>query len=285
VSSAIWQLTPRKHGDLRGAVSALDAAYVLQTVSGMRSIDAQQALACDVTANGSLTALDATRILQFAVGQITQFAAAELCASDWLFVAQPLSLPFQQLVQPILGTCQSGAIEFLPLIGDASRQNFTAVVLGDCSGNWNADAGSGLGSPADGREARLGTARARPGGRWIVPLSVTGFDGIFALSAGVGSDPSSATFESVDVIGAGRDAIVVYRDDGDGLVQFAMASPEPIDTSKRPLAVLTFKGSEAPQAQLFEVTIDETPATILSTQDGSAAAGGPSRSKDVSMTD
>lgn len=68
-------------------INALDAAWVLQEVVGLRSprFDAFQKLACDVTGNGSVNALDATRILQRVVGAAGRFQAAQLCGSDWAF--------------------------------------------------------------------------------------------------------------------------------------------------------------------------------------------------------
>jgi hypothetical protein len=39
MSVGVWQLQPTKQGDLGRAVSALDAAFVLQAVSGMRTLD------------------------------------------------------------------------------------------------------------------------------------------------------------------------------------------------------------------------------------------------------
>jgi hypothetical protein len=64
VPDAAWQITPRKSGSQGNGVSALDASWVLQYIAGRRSFDTMQQLVCDVTANGSLTTLDATRILQ-----------------------------------------------------------------------------------------------------------------------------------------------------------------------------------------------------------------------------
>src|SRR5262249_34627860 len=72
VSAGTWQLEPSRQGDSRSAVSALDAAYVRQAVGGTRTLDALESMACDVTANGTLSTLDATRILQFAVGMMDQ---------------------------------------------------------------------------------------------------------------------------------------------------------------------------------------------------------------------
>jgi parallel beta-helix repeat protein len=138
LADGAWRLTPRKDGDRGNAISALDAAYVLQFVAGLRPLDGAQQLACDVTANGTVSALDATRILQFVVGLLPQFRSATDCGSDWLFLPQPQPAAGQTLVQPILNndTCQPGAIAYATLPTDVGGQDFRAVLIGDCTGNW-----------------------------------------------------------------------------------------------------------------------------------------------------
>ena len=132
------QIAPRRTGSAGAAVSALDAAWVLQAVAGRRVLEPLQRLAADVTGDGTLSTLDAAYILQHAVGSATPFPAAQTCASDWLFVPTPAAAPAQTPLQPHLttGTCQPGAIAFAPLSAGASGQDFTAVLLGDCTGNW-----------------------------------------------------------------------------------------------------------------------------------------------------
>jgi hypothetical protein len=39
---------------------------------------------------------------------------------------------------PAAGPCQPGAISCSPLVGNPSGQNFTAILFGDCTGNWAA---------------------------------------------------------------------------------------------------------------------------------------------------
>jgi hypothetical protein len=138
LANSTWQVAPAKSGDLGGGVSALDAAYILQVLVGKRSFDGYQNLACDVSGNGALSALDASRILQFLVGKISRFPIADTCGSDWAFVPVPAPAANQSLIQPVIstGTCQSGAIEFDPLSGQAAGQDFVAVLFGDCTGNW-----------------------------------------------------------------------------------------------------------------------------------------------------
>lgn len=131
-------VTPRKLAGWNRAVSSLDAAYALQAAVGSRVLDAHQFLACDVTGNGRVTSLDAARILQFAVGIIPRLPVAERCGSDWLFLPEPAPVANQTVVQPVITetTCELGRIEYDPLAGIATEQNFTAILFGDCTGNW-----------------------------------------------------------------------------------------------------------------------------------------------------
>lgn len=128
---------PTRIGGDNGAVTAFDAAQVLRAVTGLRTFDGDEALACDVSGNGTITAFDAARILQIIVGIIPRLPAADLCGSDWLFVPVPAVAPNQTVVPPLLnGTCGRGSISFTPLEGTAVGQDFKAILLGDCSGNW-----------------------------------------------------------------------------------------------------------------------------------------------------
>jgi hypothetical protein len=123
----------------RGAsLSPLDAAYVLQKVGGTRVFDAEQTHAADVTGDGTVSALDATRILQRVVGIWGQFPAAQHCGSDWLFVPVPAPVPGQLVASPApsAATCEPGAIGFDPLGGDVAGQDFRALLIGDVTGNW-----------------------------------------------------------------------------------------------------------------------------------------------------
>lgn len=138
VANENLQLTPAKNGDTAGAISALDATYVLQWLVGLRTLSSDQQLACDVSGNGFLSAFDASLILQYAVGLLTRFPAATACGSDWLYVPVPAAVPNQQVTSPTLssGSCLPGRIAYNPLTQNATNQDFRAMVLGDCTGNW-----------------------------------------------------------------------------------------------------------------------------------------------------
>lgn len=136
-----FQIAPRKLGDLRDAVSSLDSAYATQASLGIRTLSGDQRLACDVTGNGTVSSLDAARIVQVVLGIIPRLPVADRCGADWAFVPDPLSVPHQQVVPPQVegGMCTDGAIRFDPLAGHVSGQDFRAVLFGDCTGNWGAE--------------------------------------------------------------------------------------------------------------------------------------------------
>ena len=130
-------IVPAKSGDARDGISTLDATRILQFVAGEQPFNQFQRLACDVTGNGACSPLDATRVLQFVSATLPRFPAADLCQSDWLFVPDAAVVPNQTLTQPqVAGACQMGRIAYVPLAGDAADQDFSAVLLGDVTGNW-----------------------------------------------------------------------------------------------------------------------------------------------------
>jgi hypothetical protein len=131
-------LLPSKSGEERQGISSLDAAHVSQAIVGLRSFDALQTLACDVTGNGTLSSLDAARIQQLEVGLIQSFPVSELCGQSWAFVPKPDLVANQTLTQPVTGggMCQNGSISYTPLAPPVGGQDFVAVLFGDCTGNW-----------------------------------------------------------------------------------------------------------------------------------------------------
>jgi len=129
---------PQKDGQFNAAITSLDAVTVLQAVVAQVTLTPEQELAADVTGNGSFSALDATRILQFQAGILTRFAAADLCQSDWLFVPVPSPTPNQTLVEPVVsgGNCQPGGIALTSFTPPLAGRDFHAILLGDVTGNW-----------------------------------------------------------------------------------------------------------------------------------------------------
>ena len=155
--SGTLSLQPEKQGDFDGGINAFDLVYAIEAAAGVRKLTAAQQLACDVSGNGKVTAVDVALILDHIL-RGTRFPVALQCGSDWVFVPSPATAPNQQVIQPRIasGSCQPGAVTFDPLVASASNQDFTAILFGDCTGNWQpAGAATGGGASAPNRRTSL----------------------------------------------------------------------------------------------------------------------------------
>ena len=252
-----WELEPQMAGGLGNAVSALDAALVLRAVTAAGSLDQLQALACDVTGNGSLTALDAARILQVSVGLRAHVPVADTCGSDWAFVPDPAESGAAGMA-PVMrgGTCTDSGVALDLTGGDPPPQEFLGVPLGDCSGNWaptRTAAAQRLGSAV----AWLGTPRPRPGHEWAIPLHVAGDLDFQAVDARLTVLDGDGTTPRVQGVGAARAATAAVNTAADGRVALAIADATTLTADGRPIAVLIWHGAAAPRVRLDQVALDE----------------------------
>lgn len=229
------------------AVSSLDAAYVLRFVAGQRSLSAQQSLACDVTGNGSLSALDAAYLLRYAVGLITRFPVATACNSDWAFIPTAASAANQTLIQPQPGPedCTPGGIAYQSLIGSPDEQNFSALVFGDCTGNWQPPAGGSAARAALAiRPAvRAGRLRSLRGGRLALSISADRPEPVYAIDVRVAYDPAALRAVSARLVGSARHAALAFNARQAGVVRLAVASGEAIAGDGRPIVVVLFEAT------------------------------------------
>jgi hypothetical protein len=259
-------LSPQPLGAAGAAVSALDAAYILQAAAGTRRLDAMQALACDVTGNGSISALDAARVLQLTVGLRTRLPVAELCQSDWAFFPSAAPAANQRVVVPSLagGVCQPGAITFAPLAAAATQQDFHAVVFGDCTGNWQPPAAAAAlrrGAP----QVTVGGAAPRSHRFMRVPIRVSGTDTFSALELTLQFDPARLRLRAARLTQRTNGALVQVGRGAPGTAAIALASAEPIPTGARPQLVAVFErlrpGVDS-EATGVSARIDDSSATL-----------------------
>jgi choice-of-anchor B domain-containing protein len=250
--SAAWTVEPRKvEAGTHLEIGALDAVYVLQAGIGERQLDPWQQLACDVTGNGSLSSLDASQILRYSVGLITQFPVAELCDSDWVFAPQATVQANQQLRQPQVAAllCQRGAIGFSPLSADATGQSFAAALLGDCTASWEPATGSQaalvprtaasphvrLGRPRRGRSRAANRRSVR------VPLYAAASSPFNALDINVRYNRAMLRAVGVRQAALAGSAALAYNTETPGQLRIALASATAFQQSSRPLLHLVFE--------------------------------------------
>ncbi len=113
-------VSPERHSVAREpAVSAYDAALVLQHAVHRDTLDSLQFVAGDVTGDHTISAYDAALILRYAVGIIRHFPAGHrtgLDTVDWAF--RPPQRAYDSLTL------------------DQEDQDYAGILFGDPSGNW-----------------------------------------------------------------------------------------------------------------------------------------------------
>jgi hypothetical protein len=271
VSETTWTLEPRKQGGTGSAITTLDAVFVLQGVVGLRQLDSTQQLACDTSGDGMLTTIDAVLVLQYVVGLLPSFPVAQTCASDWGFVPVPAAAPNQRLIQPQVatGTCQGGAIAFEPLVSDANDQDFSAVLFGDCSDNWQPSPGvmeAKLASRSSGpASVRLGRIHRGRGDGVRFPLVLESPDPFQAFDARVTYDPSTLRLTGIRAVNGARHALFQYNATVPGVVRIALASAEPMAGGGAATLLLDFERRSArrlTRPRIRSAAVDERPATL-----------------------
>jgi hypothetical protein len=116
LGSGAYTLTPSKTGGATTThISSLDASTVAQYSVGLISLTPNQLIAADVTGDGTISATDASRIAQWSVG--LTLPLGDLTGS-WKFV--PANRTYTAVTEALTG------------------QDFTAVLMGDVTGNWTA---------------------------------------------------------------------------------------------------------------------------------------------------
>jgi sugar lactone lactonase YvrE len=262
IDSGDWQVEPQKAGDNTQAVSAVDALAALQAAVGDRLLDDEQLLACDVSGDHRAGAVDALLILQFRVGLISRFPVAVACNSDWAFTPDPAAISNQELTPPApaSGTCVGGAIGYHPLMANASNQDFSAVLFGDCSGNWQPSAGAALQRSAVSEVApgiRLGRPQ-RHGRRLRVPLFIQSVGQFQSLDVQLQYNADAISAPRVRFASSTHGALTAVNNRNAGQVRIALASRQPLDPGR--IAVIEFRLrkqlAKATVVRIAQATID-----------------------------
>jgi len=253
LSAGTWTVTASRIGAEGTAISALDAAWALQDAVGARTLDDMQRRACDVTGNGAVSSLDASRILQRLVGSLARFAVAETCASDWAFAAAPR--------HAAADGCAGASVTLNNLTGDVTGVDFTGAVFGDCtlSGPGAAAALSGAGgSPV----VTVGAAARRARRFLEVPLHVSGVRAIDALDVWLDYDPRVLrlvrTRRGVGMPGA----LVAGRETAPGRARIVVAAPRRTEVGGDAIVTLVFESRRRGDAAVLvgSASVDDRPA-------------------------
>jgi len=260
VTTGNYTLTPSKNNDI-AQITAHDASLVLQAAAGKLPLSVNATLAADATCNGEVTSMDASYILEKSVGlREVPFPGA---GKAWHFVPDNRT--------------------YDPLETDRSNQNFTAILIGDVSGNWQPAGDQSTAQtahPANEQSAKLVLPQisAKAGATTAVPLYVELTDAeLYSMDLTVSYDPNVITLASVlpgDAAEKMMFAVNTQPATGGGRIQIGLAGAEPV-TQNGTLVELSLEigemSNEASPISLLRAQINEG-AIETCTEDGSVTA-------------
>ncbi len=230
-----------KGGGVGTALSSLDAAYALQAVVGSRELSGLQGYACDATGDGTITPLDASRLLMKAIGSIEHLPVTERCGSDWLLV--PSTSSGAIAVPPIISTeqCKPGAFVLPTIDHDMSELSFDAVLLGDCSGGWSASEDAFAGERVRRRaRVRFGRLKVR-GERASMKIYVRSGAPYQSLDVELRYDDAQLVPSTVDAREDGEATLLAHRMVRPGVLRIGFASSEPVARRFASLLTVNFE--------------------------------------------
>jgi hypothetical protein len=257
LAAGTWTIAASRTGAEGAAVSALDAAWALQAAVGARALDDMQRLACDVTGNGTVSSLDASRILQRLIGALERFPIAEACGSDWAFAAATAAPPSNPP-----NTCAAASIRLNDLTGDVTGVDFAGAVFGDCTLSGPATAAATL-SGAPGSAVVSVGAPARSRRRYLrLPLHVSGVPTVDAIDVSLTYDPSALRLVRARRGDGMPGVLVAGRETAPGRARVVVAAPRRTEVGGDAVVTLVFERRRAVDAAIAidSAMVDDRPA-------------------------
>lgn len=186
-------------------ISPYDAALILQASAQLTTLSGDQQTAGDVNCDGMVNSMDAAAVLENVAGLT--------------------SLPFQGSGKVWAFTPSEKSFTGLNI--DLAGQNFTAILIGDVSGNWK-NSGSGVQS-GESAEFSIDTNRIEPGSTIKVPLKLNmGQGNLYGSEIVINYDKSLLTVVSVEKGELSGNFAIASNLATPGVIRIAMASASPI---------------------------------------------------------
>ena len=122
--------SPAKNDDL-GGLSGTDASRIARYPAGLFTLNCMEQIVADVSLNGSISGVDASRVARYSAGLITELNPE---IKNWVFSTE--NVTNCELWPPISWT---DSLVYTDLHEDLTSQDYSAIRLGDVSGNWTPD--------------------------------------------------------------------------------------------------------------------------------------------------
>jgi hypothetical protein len=218
-----YTVAPTKPFGFDNAINSFDAARVAGHVTGVSFLTGNALVAADASGNGVLNSFDAAQIARYAANT-PPFAQT----GSWKFFTVP-NIPFPIGTTPTSRTHST-------IDSSLTGQNFTGILIGEVSGNWqNTGARSAGNGPERPVAVNIPSGLAASAGKEIaIPVMVDGAanKGIVSYEFVLRYDPTviQPSADVVDVAGtASRGLFVVTNANEPGILRVVVYGTMPID--------------------------------------------------------
>jgi len=211
VKTGSYVLTPEKTDEVNN-ITAYDAALVLRHVAELSLLTGYPAMAADMNKSGGISSYDASLILQKAVGLVPEGFTET--TQLWYFDPETRS--------------------YTDLATNQVNQDFTAVLLGDTTGNWVPDSQLAAQMELPGVEvvpSQLTLEATPPDGSGNVTATVyldPGGEEVYSLDLTLLYDQTHAEIVSVTKGDIGEGWLLAENAETPGILRFAMADTQPL---------------------------------------------------------
>jgi hypothetical protein len=197
-----------------GALSGLDAARIAQYVVGLVNFTSTQLIVADVSGTGGISSFDATLIARYVVSSGPPTGTT----GTWIF--NPSSTSHSSIYTNV------------------SNENYSALLMGDVSGNWGSSGARPLvsGGPERSISVKAAEVAAPADSEIVIPVSVHGASGkgILSYEFDLRYDPSviQPAADPIDLtrtVSHGLTAVANAQEPG--LLRVAVFGPMPIERS------------------------------------------------------
>ena len=217
-----YTVTPSKIGGTNTAINSFDAGKIAGHVTGISTLSGNQLIVADVSGNGLIQSFDAGLIARF----VTQSGPSGLTGM-WKFFTIP-NVPFPPGTTPSSRTYSS-------ITGNLTGEDYTALLMGEVSGNWNNTGARPVSSGGPERTIAVDLPRlVTPAGyEVLVPVAVEGIanKGIISYEFNLRYDPTiiQPLDDPIDIAGTvSRSLSFVANASEPGILRVAVYGPMPI---------------------------------------------------------
>lgn len=187
-------------------ITTYQAALTLRYVVGLESFTSAQVKAADVDKDGKVTAYDAALVAQFAVGLPPR---SNSHVGEWIF-----SPAFRS---------------YFELNTSYQNQNYTGILLGDVTGDWNQSYGQKKATIVPAVEW-LNDIKIEPG-KITIPIKIAGVQDMISWQLHLKFDPARVQFNAIKK-GAAGSRLPLLQNCGDGNLYIGMYGSEEIHSDE-----------------------------------------------------